>query len=146
MIIKNNTVNFSISLMCRLLGVSTSGYYAWLSQPESKRARANRELATKIKLIYEDEKSRAGAPRITKRLQQAGYCVGKNRVARIMRAKGWRAKAAKKYKATTNSNHQLPVSDNLLAQDFSATEPDTKWVSDITYSVPGVQHKQGGLN
>ena len=63
-----------------------------------------------------------------------------------MQQNGWRARAAKKFKATTNSNHRLPVAPNLLEQDFSAQQPNEKWVSDITYSVPGAQGEYGHLN
>lgn len=119
--------------MCRLLGVSVSGYYAWLTRRPSKRSVRDHDLAVKIKHIFDDERSRAGAPRITRRLNQEGEPVGKQRVARIMSEQGWRAKAAKKFKATTNSNHHLPVAPNLLQQDFNALKPNEKWVSDITY-------------
>jgi len=83
--------------------------------------------------VYAEHKGRAGAPRITKQLRQEGQPVGKNRVARLMRTEQLRAKAARKYKATTNSNHSLPVAPNLLEQDFSADASNRKWVSDITY-------------
>ncbi len=73
--------------------------------------------------------------RITKRLRFEGLQVSKNHVAKLMREKGFRAKAARKFKATTNSNHNLPVAPNLLAQDFKANNPNKKWVSDITYIV-----------
>jgi transposase InsO family protein len=63
-----------------------------------------------------------------------------------MQHNGWRARAAKKFKATTNSNHRLPVAPNLLEQDFSAQKPNEKWVSDITYGVPGAQGEYGYLN
>lgn len=76
----------------------------------------NTAIAFKIKAIYDDERSRAGAKRIVKRLNAEGTPVGKHRVARIMRLHGWRAKAARKCKATTNSNHNLPVAPNLLQQ------------------------------
>lgn len=119
--------------MCGLLGVSVSGYYHWLNRSPSEREKENRELTIKIKAIFDDEKSRAGSPRITKRLNTEGECVGKHRVARIMRLNGWRARAAKKFKATTNSNHRLPVAPNLLRQNFLAHKSNEKWVSDITY-------------
>jgi transposase InsO family protein len=73
-----------------------------------------------------------GLPRIVQRLKQEGQSVGRHRVARIMRNHGWRAKAAKKYKATTNINHSLPVAPNRLEQNFEADTLDQKWVSDIT--------------
>lgn len=131
--IKEQSNQFSIGMMCRLLLVSVSGYYSWLNRTPSSREEANRELASKIKAIFDDERSRAGAPRITKRLNAEGESVSRHRVARIMRLYGWRARAAKKFKATTNSNHRLPVSPNLLEQNFLADQPNEKWVSDITY-------------
>jgi len=131
--IKEQSKQFPVVVMCRLLAVSVSGYYHWLTRLPSFREEANRKLASKIKAIFDDEKSRAGSPRITRRLNAEGESVGRDRVARIMRLNGWRARAAKKFKATTNSNHRLPVAPNLLEQDFSAQKPNEKWVSDITY-------------
>lgn len=131
--IKKNTNHHSVNMMCRLLSVSSSGYYAWYDRPHSIRRQKNDVLALKIKSIFDEEKSRVGAQRIVKRLAMEGNCVGRHRVGNIMRANGWRAKAAKKYKATTNSNHRLPVSPNLLQQNFEAKKANEKWVSDITY-------------
>jgi transposase InsO family protein len=131
--IKEESNRFPLRLMCRLLSVSASGYYDWRSRKPSRREEENRQLANKIKAIFDDEKSRAGALRITKRLNNEGTPAGRHRVAKIMRSNGWRARAAKKFKATTNSNHQLPVAPNLLQQNFSAHRPNEKWVSDITY-------------
>lgn len=131
--IKEQSEKFKVVLMCRLLRVSVSGYYAWMSRAPSLRDEANMKLTRKIKMIFDDEKSRAGAPRIARRLKAEGELVSRHRVARIMRLNGWRARAAKKFKATTNSNHRLPVAPNLLNQYFSARKPNEKWVSDITY-------------
>lgn len=131
--IKENIDHFSVKMMCKQLSVSTSGYYDWRNRLPSKRTLENDILAAKIKAIFDVEYSRAGAKRIAKRLKLEGTSVGRHRVARIMRANGWRAKAAKKFKATTNSNHKLPVAPNLLQQNFSAHKPNEKWVADITY-------------
>lgn len=131
--IKDNVDYFSVKHMCRLLSVSISGYYNWRNRPLSPRAKENAELANNIKHIFDEEKSRAGAKRIAKRLKLEGIFAGRHRIARIMRKNGWRAKAARKFKATTNSNHNLPVAPNLLQQNFSASRPNEKWVSDITY-------------
>lgn len=131
--IKANEDQFSVGLMCRMVSVSRSGYYDWRNRPYSHRNQANQLLATEIKRIFDDENGRPGSPRITQRLQEEGHSASRHRVARIMRNNGWRAKAAKKYKATTNSNHSLPVAPNLLEQNFTADAPDQKWVSDITY-------------
>lgn len=119
--------------MCKLLSVSASGYYDWRDRPLSKREQENSVLADKIKNVFDEERSRTGAQRITKRLNYEGIKVGRHRVARIMRINGWRAKAARKFKATTNSNHKLPVAPNLLQQNFTANKPNEKWASDITY-------------
>jgi len=132
-VIRENKSFFEMKMMCRVLSVSRSGYYAWEKEPESIRRQENKKLAHAIKTIYEDEKQRAGSPRIAKRLQASGYRVSKHRVASIMRKNGWRAKGVKKFKATTNSRHTLPVADNLLQQDFEADRPNQKWVSDLTY-------------
>jgi len=120
-------------MMCKMLLISSSGYYAWLNRKPSKRSEEKTQLTAEIKRIFIEEKSRAGSIRITKRLKADGNIVGKNRVAKIMRENKWRAKAARKFKATTNSNHSLPVAPNLLQQNFYANNPNEKWVSDITY-------------
>ena len=127
-----NENDFPVCMMCSLLSVSRSGYYAWKHRPPTVREQSGRLLAAEIKRVFDDEKGRTGAPRIARRLQDEGKSAGRHRVARIMRDNGWRAKAARKYKATTNSKHSLPVAPNLLEQDFMADRPDQKWVSDIT--------------
>lgn len=131
--IQKHANSLSVRMMCRILAVSASGYYDWRDRPPSMHEQKDTELACKIKEVFDEEKSRAGAKRISKRLRLKSIFVGKRRVARIMRKYGWRAKAARKYKATTNSNHKLPVAPNLLQQNFSANKPNEKWVSDITY-------------
>lgn len=120
-------------MMCKLLLVSSSGYYDWQNRKPSKRSEEKIQLTAEIKRIFDEEKSRVGSIRITKRLKAFGKMVGKNRVAKIMRENKWRAKAARKFKATTNSDHSLPVAPNLLNQNFYANKPNEKWVSDITY-------------
>jgi len=122
-----------VAHMCRLLEVSRSGYYDRRTREPSARVRADSLLVDGIRRLYKENKGRAGSPRITEQLRTEGQSVGKNRVARLMRAEELRAKAARKYKATTNSNHNLPVAPNLLEQDFTAMAPNQKWVSDITY-------------
>lgn len=131
--IRRHEEDHAVALMCRVLDVSRSGYYDWRNRPPSARAQANPRLTGDIRRIHEDHKGRVGAPRVTRHLREEGQRLGKNRVAHLMRSEGLRAKAARKYKATTNSNHSLPVAPNLLEQDFSATAPNQKWVSDITY-------------
>ncbi len=131
--IKENENTFKVKMMCRALLVSRSGYYGWRNHPTSLRAQKNRLLDTEIKKQFELEKGRAGAPRVTKQLKKKGITCSHNKVAKRMRILGLRAKAAKKFKATTNSKHSLPIAPNLLNQDFNAIRPNQKWVSDITY-------------
>ena len=134
--IQRHEGRYAVALMCRVLHVSRSGYYGWRCRPPSARAQSNVRLAADVQRIYAEHKGRTGAPRITQHLREEGQKVGKNRVAKVMQAERLRAKAARKYKATTNSNHTLPVAPNLLEQDFTAAAPNCKWVSDITYGAP----------
>ena len=131
--IQRHEKGHTVAMMCRVLKVSRSGYYDWRIRPTSARAQANQRLTDDIRRIHEEHKGRVGAPRVTRHLRDEGQRVGKNRVAGLMRSEGLRAKAARKFKATTNSNHTLPVAPNLLEQNFTAAAPNQKWVSDITY-------------
>lgn len=119
--------------MCRVLLVSRSGYYRWRKRPESRRAIENRRLDAHIKVIYNKHKGRYGSPKITDELNDNGFQVSKNRVARRMKAIGLRSIVRRKYCPTTDSKHTYPVAANLLQRDFSASAPNTVWVSDITY-------------
>jgi transposase InsO family protein len=119
--------------MCTLLKVSRSGYYAWLERPESRRSLENRTLEDKIRVFHAASHGIYGSPKIHRDLIDDGVRCGKNRVARIMREAGIRSRAKKKFKATTNSRHNLPVAPNLLNQDFTVDAPDRTWVGDITY-------------
>lgn len=117
-----------------MLSIERSGYYAWLKRKPSKRKLENEKLDDKIVNIFKKNSNRYGSPRITDELVEQGETCSKNRVARRMQHLGLRAKAKKKFKATTNSSHNLPVAPNLLDRDFTASAPNQKWVGDI--SVP----------
>lgn len=118
--------------MCKALEVSRSGYYAFVKRPLSKRAKKRKELLETITTIFESNYKIYGAPRITKALpEEQKACKGT--VAKLMRENGIRSKTAKKFKATTNSNHSLPVVENILNREFKAARRNEKWVSDITY-------------
>jgi len=119
---------FAVRLMCRVLKVSPSGYYAWRSRTPSHQAQARAALDARVRAEFDARKGRAGAPRLARHLS-----VGRRQVAESMRRQGLRAKAARKFKATTNSNHSLPVAQNLLQQNFTAAGPNQVWVGDITY-------------
>jgi transposase InsO family protein len=124
---------FKVGRMCSLLKVSRSGYYAWCRRPESRRSRENRALEAKIRVLHAASHGIYGSPKIHKDLVDDGVHCGKNRVARIMREADIRSRTKKKFKATTDSSHNLPVAANLLHQDFTAAVPDSVWVGDISY-------------
>lgn len=119
--------------MCKTLGVFPSAYYAWEREQESAHARQDTELLANIRQVFADSRGRYGAPRVHARLAQLGIRVSRKRVARLMRHAQLRAKSARKFKATTDSAHDLPVAPNLLGRRFTVERPDTVWVSDITY-------------
>lgn len=120
--------------LCKVLNVSRSGYYAWENRPKSARAIENDLLTEQIKEIHQKKRHTYGCRKMTEELRRIGKKVNHKRVARIMKQEGIQSKAAKKYKATTNSNHRLPVAENLLNREFMAAKPNQKMVSNI--SVP----------
>lgn len=119
--------------MCEILGVSRSGYYTFCGRKPSNQQQANQILDTQIKEIYSAHRGRYGTPRIHRELQAQGTLCGANRVARRLSTLGLKAKPKKRFIATTDSRHNLPVAPNLLARDFTATAVNQKWVGDITY-------------
>ena len=125
--------SFRVEKMCRVCDVSRSGYYAWRQREKSRRQHENEQLVEKIKNIHALHRKVYGSPRITEELRAQGACCGKNRVARLMRLNGIRAKTVKRYRVTTNSAHRLPVAPNLVNRRFVADECNKLWVSDISY-------------
>jgi putative transposase len=123
--------------MCKVLGVSKSGYYKWLHKTPGKRELRRIMLETEIETAYWASKGRSGSPRITKELNMRGIRVSKVLVARIMQRKHLQSIVRKRYKATTDSSHQLPVAENVLDRDFTTTRKNEAWVSDITYIATG---------
>jgi transposase InsO family protein len=131
--ISDHRGTFKVGRMCTLLNVSRAGYYAWCKRPESRRSRENRALEAKIRVLHAASHGIYGSPKIHRDLVEDGIACGKNRVARIMRKANLRSRTKKKFKATTDSRHNLPVAGNLLNQNFTAQAPDSVWVGDITY-------------
>jgi putative transposase len=123
--------------MAIALEVSTCGYYAWLKRGPSKRDAENDELLIEIKEIHYGSNRVYGVTKVHKELnkkpEHKDAPINKKRVERLMRENNLRSKSHKKYKATTNSNHDLPVAQNLLNREFNAEQPKQKLVSDITY-------------
>jgi putative transposase len=128
-------------MMCRLLQVSRSGYYAWRVRPESQRAKTDRELTELIRQIHVDSDGVYGAAKIAAELNEMGYPCGRHKVARLMRIAGLKGCPKTTFKVTTQRDPKHPVADNLLQQDFTAENPNERWVSDITY----IKTRQGWL-
>ena len=131
--IEDHRDEFPVRRMCKVLGVSPSGYYAWCGRPPSAREMANRELTEKIKVAFEESGETYGSPRIYQVMRKLGLMCGKNRVARLMRAGGLRAKQARRLRATTKRNKAHRAAPNRLKRDFKADRPNQKWLADITY-------------
>lgn len=119
------------------MNVSRSGYYKWRDRPESERERQHKEWTEQVKEVFDDSRQLYGSPKVTQKLNQQGVSISERTVTRIMKKQEWRSRTVKKYKATTNSKHSLPVQDNVLNQDFTASKPNEKWVTDITYVATG---------
>ena len=124
---------FPVRRMCNELDVSPSGYYAWRKRPASAREMANQELCNKIRAVYDDNHGVYGSPRIYRELKDQGIACSENRIARLMRLRGLRAKQSKRFRSTTKRNKAHPVAPNLLKGHFVAERPNQKWLSDITY-------------
>jgi transposase InsO family protein len=117
--------------------VSASGYYAWAARPDSPTEEWRQELVAAIEEIHAAVKGRHGSPRMTAELKGRGYECSENTVAGLMRGHGVRAKTPRRFVRTTDSNHRLPVAENLLARDFSPAGPNEAWCADITYIPTG---------
>jgi transposase InsO family protein len=113
--------------------VSRSGYYSWKGRDTSERQLENERLTCQIGQFFARSNQTYGSGRILRDLREVGFRCGRRRVARLMRQAGLRAVVAPRFRVTTDSNHALPVADNLLGQDFGAVEANVKWASDITY-------------
>ena len=122
-----------VNLMCAVMEVGRSGYYHWLKQRTRSATQASQDFDCEIRRIFAVHNQCYGAPRVTDELHDEGYACSKNRVARRMKALGLRAIAAKKFKVTTDSDHNKPVAPDLLEQNFTASRANEKWVSDLTY-------------
>ncbi|WP_425429081.1 IS3 family transposase [Azospirillum thermophilum] len=132
--IEDHRDEFPTRLMCSVLEVSASGYYAWRGRPESQRAAANRQLLVEVRRVHGHHHGRYGSPRVHAALRAEGVAASRGRVARLMRRHGIRGAAARRFRpVTTDSRHGLPVAPDLLGQAFQVAEPNRVWLADITY-------------
>jgi putative transposase len=119
--------------MCKVLQLTRSGYYAWCKRKISPRIQENEILSDQIKQIHQASRETYGSPRIHAALVAKGFQVGRQRVGRLMAKLGIGAHPKRKFKATTDSEHDLPIAQNVLDRGFTTTEPDRTWVADMTY-------------
>ena len=124
---------YRVRMMCRLLRVSASGYYAWQTRPESARARRDREPMPKIRQVHESSKGVYGSPRVHAELVAGGVRVGRHKVARLMRSERLGGCPKRRFRVTTQRDPAHPVAKNLLKQDFTAEAPNQVRAADITY-------------
>ncbi len=130
---KELRLHYPLPLVRRILSVSASGYYAWLDRPLSKWAQEETRLEVEIRAAHKRTRQVYGAEKLQHDLAEHGIRVGICRIKRIRRKLGIRCKQKRKFKATTNSKHTLPVAENILDQQFKVVAPNKVWVSDITY-------------
>jgi transposase InsO family protein len=135
--IADHTDEWPVAWMCEALEVSASGYYAWFSRPDSATEQWRQELLGAVGEVHADVKGRYGSPRMTAELNARGHACSENTVADLMREHGIRAKSPRRFVRTTDSNHRLPVADNVLDRDFEPEGPNARWCADITYIPTG---------
>ena len=127
----------SLSLLCRCLRVTRSGFHAWRKRPESTKAQCDRRLKVLIRASFAASKGRYGSPRIHEDLRQQGERVSRKRVVRLMQEEKLRARVRKRFSLTTRSDHGLPTAANLLDRRFTAGAPNQRWAGDTTEFVIG---------
>ncbi len=131
--IEAQKAGFPISCMCRVLGVSQSGFFAWRDRPACQRQKQDLVCLAHIRTVFALSNGTYGRPRMRLDLIDDGHRIGHHRTARLMRENGLVARQKRRFKRTTDSEHAWPVAPNLLARDFEAERPDRKWGADISY-------------
>ena len=135
--IKGLRLEYSAPFLCRVLNISVSGYYAWLNRKPSTRELEDARLGVEIQAMHKRTRETCGPERLQRELAGQGIDVGVCRIRRIRKELGIKCKQKRRFKATTDSNHKLPVAQNLLEQRFEVAEPNKVWVTDITYIPTG---------
>jgi transposase InsO family protein len=125
--------HYPVDVLCDVLEVSRSGYYAWTKREVPARAKADAHLAVTIAAVHRKSRSTYGSPRIHAELRARGVHVGKKRIERLMRTKGLRARQKRRFRRTTDAQHTRPIAPNLLERQFEAKTLNEAWVTDVTY-------------
>lgn len=131
--VKEHQNEFSISAMCKVMGLSRSSYYEHLHKPESDKAKKDKEMAAMVTEVFAEGRATYGARRIRQKLIQKKVTISRRKVSKLMKESDLEVKTKRKFKATTDSNHNHPVAPNLLDRKFDLLEPNRCWVGDITY-------------
>ena len=131
--IRTEKANYPVPVLCRVLEVSRSGFYAWSRREPSERARQDERLRVEVRAAHAASRETYGSPRIQIELTDNGLRVSRKRVARLMAEESLHGQRKRRFRVTTDSRHSLPVAPNLLKRDFTALGPNQVWVSDITY-------------
>jgi putative transposase len=131
--IAREKATFPIDLLCAVVGVSRAGFYAAQRRPTPARQHEDQQLAVHVAATHAASRRRYGSPRVYRELHAQGHIVGRHRVARLMREQGLRARERRRFQRTTDSQHAFPVAPNVLDRQFTVAQPNTAWVSDITY-------------
>lgn len=124
---------YPLVILCAVLGVSRSGFYAWRRRPKSARAVQDARLAIEVSTSHQRSRRTYGSPRVHADLKARGVRIGKKRVARLMREQRLIARQKRRFRRTTDSNHAQPIAPNLLARNFETSAPNEAWVTDVTY-------------
>jgi transposase InsO family protein len=131
--IAEKKVAFPVAVLCRVLAVSASGYYASIGRPVSHHVRRDEELLRRVRSSHHTSKRRYGSPRVHADLKASGAKVGRKRVARLMKENKLVAVTRRRFRTTTDSRHDFPIAPNLLERNFTAANPNAFWVTDITF-------------
>jgi putative transposase len=129
--------HYPVTVLCDVLQVSRSGFYASRGRDPSSRAKSDAKLAVEITAVHKRTRGRYGSPRVHRELRAKGHLVGKKRVERVMRDHGIRGKCKRRFRRTTDSNHTNPIAPNLVARDFEPAAPNRVWAGDVTYIATG---------
>jgi putative transposase len=124
--------HYPLRVLCRCLGVTRSGYYAWAQRPVARRTAADAQLLRRLRVVHADSRGTYGRVRLTRALRAVGVPISGKRVARLMRAAGLRARGRRRYRVTTDSAHRHPIAPNRLARRFGVGSRQTAWAADIT--------------
>jgi putative transposase len=126
-------VAFSVKAMCRTLGITRSGYYAWKRRPPSASSKSDAQLAVEVTAAHRRNRGIYGSPRIHRELRAQGLRVGKKRVERLMRENGLKGRQKRRFCCSTDSRHSLPIAPNVLNRKFDPVGPNRAWAGDVTY-------------